>query len=71
MIPMLWPVYGFRNGMRETVAVFFDYGAAVDCVNASLGERNLYLAEPRYDNRLTAKVEQELRATMKMQRRAA
>ena len=47
--PMLWPVYGFRNGMKEVVAVCFDCSAASDLVSAS--ERNLYIGEPRYDTR--------------------
>jgi len=46
----IWPVYGFSAPFkRETVATFFDWSAAVDFVHAS--ERNLYLAEPRYDRR--------------------
>jgi hypothetical protein len=45
----LWPVYGFRDGIKEPVATFFEYGDAVSFVGAAA--RNLYIAEPRYDRR--------------------
>ena len=51
----IWPVFGHRNYRRETVAVFFDWSAAVEFVNRSAEqhfvERNLYIAEPQYDRR--------------------
>jgi hypothetical protein len=37
----LWPVYGFRDGMQEPVATFFEYGDAVSFVSGA--ERNLYI----------------------------
>jgi hypothetical protein len=52
---MLWPVYGFRDHQRETVALFFKWGDAVDFVHYSgvLGfeERMLYIGEARHDSR--------------------
>jgi hypothetical protein len=54
--PMLFPVYGFKpNGIRESIAIFFDYDAAVQCImhpdKHHFRQRNLYLAEPKYDRR--------------------
>lgn len=52
MIPaFIWPVFGFHNPHRPTVAMFFDYYDAVDFVRANMPERNLYIGEPRYDRR--------------------
>lgn len=50
-VPMLWPVYGFHDGMSDPVATFFDYDAAVDLVLHS--DRNLYIGVPSYDRRAT------------------
>ena len=54
-IPMLWPVYTYRDYARETVAVFLEYDAAVDFVNRPAEQhfthREFYIAEPRYDRR--------------------
>lgn len=50
---MLFPVYG--HAPRETIAVFFDYDAAASFAmrptDFGAEQRNLYLAEPRYDRR--------------------
>lgn len=50
---MLYPVEshtgGFYRPTPHTVAMFFDYGSAVDFIHAD--ERTLFLGDPRYDRR--------------------
>ena len=51
----LWPVFGYDNFRRETLAVFFDRSAAEDFAmhpgRLGFERRNLYVAAPRYDRR--------------------
>lgn len=44
---MRWPVTDDPFTMRP-IKWFDTWGEAVDCVNANLGKRNLYVGEPRY-----------------------
>ena len=52
---MIFPVTGFRNGMTEQVAEFFDLSAAETFAmhpeRDGFYDRNLYIAEPRRDRR--------------------
>ena len=53
--PMVYPVISLTGGPYKPspheVATFFNQSDAVDFVNASLGERNLYIGPAKYDRR--------------------
>ena len=57
MTRFTFPVYGHSNGMTETLAVFFDHGAATDFAmhpeRFGAEPRNLYIAEPSRDRRVS------------------
>lgn len=51
MTAFLWPVFSFANPSNPVVAYFFHETDAADFVTENLGQRNLYLASPKYDRR--------------------
>ena len=57
MTRFTFPVYGHSNGMTETLAVFFTDADATDFAmnpeRFGAERRNLYIAEPNYDRRVS------------------